>query len=95
MAEAGFVLNGELVVPGDTRCVHWPSTCAEAQSRCPTAFQFCDFCVLGSPEPPPVRAVGGDMTPEELSERIAAPERIRAEKLREAVMAIVEEHPHE
>lgn len=77
-------------VADETRCTHWPRSCTEVQAQTPTWFQFCDFCLYGPPEPPR-REAGGSMTVEEMNERIAAPERERGERLREAVIAAVAE----
>lgn len=86
MSEGAFYEDGQLVEPGETRCVRWPLTCGEVQREAPTVFHPCDFCLYGPPEPP---ARSGDgLSLAEARERIEETERTRGEQLRGSVIAV-------
>lgn len=94
MSELGYVVETEdgtfeLVIPGDTCCVHSPfSTCADMQARSPTWARSCDFCLYGPPDIP-ARDDSGGMSFEEAHDRVQRTERAAGERLREAVVAAV------
>lgn len=90
MAEDAF-RDGGTVVPGETRCSRWPSSCAEAQAQAMTCFRFCDFCLYGPPAEPPTREDGNSLSMAEARERIEKVESQIGEKLRKAVIALVGE----
>lgn len=88
MSGEGCIVNGEVVIPGETRCAHWPRTCADAQKQSSSTIQPCDFCRFGPPEPP-TRSDDNAISMAEAERRVVEAEGKRADALRRLALAAV------